>query len=31
MILNLKLKLLDRLRAKRWMPPDYWQTIPMDE
>jgi len=26
MILNLKLKLIDRLRATRWTPPDYWQT-----
>jgi len=26
MILNLKLKLIDRLRATRWTPRDYWQT-----
>jgi len=24
------LKLIDRLRATHWTPPDYWQTIPVD-
>jgi len=23
---NKKLKLIDRLRATRWTPPNYWQT-----
>ena len=25
---KLQLKLIDRLRATHWTPPDYWQTIP---